>query len=103
MTEKDAILKPLFNNQNSSMKNPTDSGVEPTPIDPKRLYTVREMHESLQCFPWLKNYRTYLSLVRDELAGSNRLNVQGIKGRSRTKYLVRGSDILAFVKTKMFT
>lgn len=79
------------------------SGIEPKRIDPNKLYTVKEMQEDLQCFPWLKNYRTYLTLVKTELEGKNRLNVQGIKGSSRTKFLVKGADILKYLKKKMFT
>lgn len=75
------------------------NGVQP--IDPNRFYTVKEMQSDLRCLPWLQNYRSYLKLVKTELEGENELNVHEVKGSVKTKFVVKGADILSYVEKRL--
>lgn len=72
-------------------------------IDPKRYYTAQELFDEVHCFPWLMKptYRGYLKTMKEELEGENILNVKEVQGVKKNRYLVKGSDILAYLEKKL--
>ena len=66
-------------------------------IKPEEDYNLKQVHDR-GLIPWARHYATLRQIIRDDTEGSNTLKARWSGKDQRTRYTIKGSNLIKYLK-----